>query len=403
VDLQTGSAILSRPSEPYETAVRFSPNGEVLALEASDEVVVVNLSSKAERVIKSRSRTRTTFDLNRDGTLLAEGGSYGDPAVFITSVTNSGSPIVLRGHPGIVYALACSPDFTSCAAAGGDGQMHLIDPRRGSQIAALGSHQRAMKSVHYDGSGRLLISGNEDGTANIWEVRSGSELHRLGSPSAGAETVAISAGGDRVATLGGIADNEIHIWGAADGTLIRSLQVSDTCGPPPNPGPCTVKPSSIEFISQSTLLANGGNGRIYTVDIDTGHVDRGEVGVGLRPLMAVMSSLAIIGGEREPALILDLASKRVKRTLGKESEYSTALAISADGTLAATGSITGRVVVWNLSTGGILRQYHCSREVQGLAFSHDGRTLLAGGADQTVRALDSSGDQVFFDLLSGKQ
>jgi WD40 repeat protein len=119
--------------------------------------------------------------------------------------------------------------------------------------------------------------------------------------------------------------------------------------------------------------------------------------------MAVMSSLAIIGGEREPALILDLASKRVKRTLGKESEYSTALAISADGTLAATGSITGRVVVWNLSTGGILRQYHCSREVQGLAFSHDGRTLLAGGADQTVRALDSSGDQVFFDLLSGKQ
>jgi WD40 repeat protein len=403
VDLDTGSVALSRPSETYEKAVRFSSDGNDLAIEGSDEIAVVNLSTKAEHLIKSRSRTGTTFDLSRDGSLLAEGGSYGDPGVFITSVGNSASLPALRGHPGIVYDLACSPDFTSCAAAGGDGKLYLLDPRIGSQIAALGGHQLPVKSVRYDPSGRLLISGDEDGTATIWQVHSGVELHRLGLLSAGAELVAISPRGDHIATLGGISDNEIHIWAAGDGALIRSLGVADMCGLPPSLEPCSVKPRSIEFISQGTVLANGGNGRIYLVDIETGHVERIAVDVHLGPVIAIASTLGIIGGERQPALVFDLTSRRVRRTLGKESQYSTALAISADGTLAATGSIIGRIVVWDISTGRILRQYRCSREIQGLAFSPDGRTLLAGGADQTVRAWDLSHDQMLFDLLVGEQ
>lgn len=44
---------------------------------------------------------------------------------------------------------------------------------------------RAVNSVRFDPSGRRLASGGSDGTAAIWDPRSGALLHRLKGHSAG--------------------------------------------------------------------------------------------------------------------------------------------------------------------------------------------------------------------------
>ena len=64
----------------------------------------------------------------------------------------------------------------------------------------------------------------------------------------------------------------------------------------------------------------------------------------------------------------------------------TALATSADGTLAATGHADGSVRLWNLATGqpGATLTGHTAA-VHAVAFSPDGASLYTGGDDKSVR------------------
>jgi WD40 repeat protein len=64
----------------------------------------------------------------------------------------------------------------------------------------------------------------------------------------------------------------------------------------------------------------------------------------------------------------------------------TALALSADGRRAISGSLDRTVRLWGVDTGEELYRFTGHTDVVGgVALSPDGRLALSGGADATVR------------------
>ncbi|MFT5127241.1 MAG: WD40 repeat protein [Rhodothermales bacterium] len=73
---------------------------------------------------------------------------------------------------------------------------------------------------------------------------------------------------------------------------------------------------------------------------------------------------------------------------GFEAYWTRALAISENGSCAATGDESGNLVLWDIGSGLAVHRSNLGQVVQSVAFSKDGRFLLAGLWDSTVRGFE---------------
>jgi WD40 repeat protein len=87
-----------------------------------------------------------------------------------------------KGPEGMFYASAISPDGKYLAASGyptaGEKGNHiiLVDIEKGVQVGTAVGHDNVINSLDFDGSGKYLASGSDDGSIIIWSVE---ESHQM--------------------------------------------------------------------------------------------------------------------------------------------------------------------------------------------------------------------------------
>ena len=150
------------------------------------------------------------------------------------------------GHAGPVRAVAYSPDGTTLTTTGSDGTARVWDARTGEHQRTLTGHTDWVRAVAYSPDGTTLTTTSDDGTARVWNPRTGRQVAGTGfgtarsmRPLAGVRSdepssedlLAVADDVETLATLTAAVGTEPPLaiallgdWGSGKSSVMRQMQ-----------------------------------------------------------------------------------------------------------------------------------------------------------------------------------
>ena len=124
------------------------------------------------RLLTGHSNVVNDLDFSPDQKHLASASSDGTIRLwdFSGSLDN---PAVLRGHEGYIYQARFSPDGRSLVSASDDRTLSLWNVRDGSRTARLSGHQDVVRAAAWSPDGRFIVSGSRDNLIKVWDGKDG--------------------------------------------------------------------------------------------------------------------------------------------------------------------------------------------------------------------------------------
>jgi len=238
-----------------------------------------------------------------------------------------------------------------------------------------GHGRKRIWGVAFDPQGETLVSGGEDGTVEIWDVRSGKLLRTLSEDGLGVWSVAFDPQGR---TLASGLDRTVKVQEARSGKLLRTLE-----------GHKNVV-ASVAFDPQGSMLASGS----FDKTIKLWGAGSGELLRTLEGHEAWVWSLAFnsqgsllaSGDDDNTVRLWEPQTGRLLRTLKERSLRVHSVTFDPQGELVASGGSDQTVGLWEARSGKLLRtlEGHTGTVVK-VAFSPDGGLLASKSDDQTIR------------------
>lgn len=223
--------------------------------------------------------------------------------------------------------------------------------------------------------GYTAVTAEEDGSAKLWDLRTGILLRRFrdDEQERGTTFVSISPDGQRLLTAS--YDGKIRIWNIATGAKL---------------GVFTHHTSDVfcaRFSPVGHLVVSGdlqGNLKVwdYTTFEELWNLEAGQDGIATVALSSD-GQRALTGGRGGAIKLWDLSRGQFLREIASRSMQINDLAFSSDGHTAISAGFDGKVKVWNLEQSeqqGRVIGTHTGRAWR-VALSSDGRTIASGGDD----------------------
>lgn len=317
-----------------------------------------------------------------DGHLLAVGTLNGE--VWIWDADNRSLLTKLAPHKMFVIGLAFSPDGQRLATGGSDQFLTLWTVQDWRMEARLLGHGNGIWGLAFSPDGQTLVSGSRDGTVKFWEVQSATRPPAL----LDAHTpIGISPDSQTVVTLD--RDATLKLWNLVTLQLIRSYRLSETN-----------QASAGRLASDGKTAAIGyRDGTVELRDLDSGELGRrfhGPTnlpvwGLELSPdgrFIAVQIALPPHPKRSGRAAIFDTASGS-SAFAEAVAQGVCAIAFSVRHDLMAVAEPSGIVVLWDLKTNRVVRQFSTSSgEIVEMVFSPDDATLVTVSYDSRSQAWD---------------
>jgi WD40 repeat protein len=333
--------------ETYKSLLEGVPKGPVLVAGKADEsVIVAHVEGKSKPTMPPKTARQPKPEEVPLLRAWIDAGARDDSSAVVVTLPDIKPRVVV---PPPVAALAYQPDGR-LLAAGGNHEVHLIDPATGDVVGKLSGQSGKVTALAFSNKGNLfaVASGNAGavGELSLYKVAQGAVP--IGEPVKRIEAhrdvildVTFSPDGKILASCG--YDRLIKFWDTENGSLIRELKDhSDAV-------------YSVRFNSDGTLLASGAADRAVKV--------------------------------------WDVATGKRLYTLGESTDWVYAVAWSPTGNFLAAAGVDKSIRVWEATAQGgkvVHSVFAHEGPVTRLCYSQDGNTLYSLSEDRGVKAWDAA-------------
>jgi WD40 repeat protein len=315
----------------------------------------------------------------------------------------------MRTRPvfGVLLLFVCLPLLSPCVAA--DPRQASVDrygdPLPEGALARLGTrrfrHTRHALAIAFSPDGKTLVTASGD--IRVWDAATGKCLSQFDSPSKDCPHSLDFTPDGKTLIVGSHFSDAIYLYDFATGRQTSCL------GDPPF-GREAVPVSEAAEVRRIALLpggkavagrrlvsepAPGGGERIWNEfcvwDLKTGKPQKCKPPNGIQHWYTFFACapdgrILATDGAKEQVLLWDWTTGKVVRTLEGQRDSPLCAAFARDGRVFASAGMGGRVLLWEVVTGKLRRRLEGHRRpIRSLQFHPDGRTLISASMDRICR------------------
>lgn len=368
--------------------ISFSPDETRLAVYSNGAIHVWDVASGKELItltITPGNNDRMQF--SRDGMRLATMDVNDEGPVATIFDLQSGAVLQkAQLHvPDYTYS-DYSPDWTRIVVGSQDGTATLWDTKTGALVWTNTHPDTHVRDVAFSPDGKRIAAAFRDGTASVLDALTGKELLALRGHTESIDAINYNADGTRIGTASG--DATAKVWDAATGKELLNLTGHGDLA------------TDIKFSGDGTRILTTGLTRGGMVwDGKTGQLLTklaGHTGFVYYGAISANGSKVVTSSSSEGTVrVWDLARSEEWVTVATTAPLSSQVFVAGtviynpDGTRFAVGLRDGRIKIWDSENGqeAITLQGHTG-PVHRIAFSPDGTRLGSASSDGTARIWD---------------
>lgn len=350
--------------------VQFSPNGRLLASVGNDDVALIMDAQSGELL--------STFELGDFGYSVEFSGdnrflyvASGDGKVTTWDINREEQVEDRELAFPTVRQVVFSPDNVHIAAVTDEDNLaRVFDVNTYQQIAVLSGHEGRTFTIAYRSRGNIIVTAGDGGDVLVWATSNYELADKLVTSEDRIYSIAftpdpnvVAVGGEQFITLWNIRDKEA-LFSFNNGSTVWDIAISP---------------------DGSLVAGSGSIWNVFTGEPVPGLVDE-FAGVAFSPNSDILATT-----DR----FIPVTPNRIRHPRdGYVGLHTTKVAFSPDGTLVAM-AVEENIEIIEVATQSIIAviEGH-ENDVRSIAFSPDGRRLVSGSYDATIRVWAVTGDVV---------
>lgn len=397
VDAATGKETLRLPYSGEDGGLAFAPDGRSLALaDAAGLRVCDATTGKTLATLNAKASTARRILFSPDGQLLATiQGPTGNHAC-VWDVQTSRQRLLLDGPESFDRRFCFSADSRWLAVSSVAGPIRLWDVGGGGvEKGRTIETPSEIRHLAFSPQGRTLATSTPSGTVLLWDVDTGKRLPVSADPVEPIRHLRFTA--DSKQLVG--SSPRWHARDVGTGRLVRQFADEGHPGEPTLLSP-----------DESMLAVADRAGTITLHDAKSGRVLHTLEGRDGRIWVLRFSpdgQRLFAAGFSKRITVWDLTTVRLERRLESHTDPVSKLAVSPDGRLLASATYAPpfedfAIRLWNVADGRLLRTLSLRRgSAHDLAFSLDGRLLAAVGGRPGLA--NPRGEVQVWDVATGRE